>query len=64
MEDWNTTAKNSLSYRLNIFGFPGVPGDKSVAQNAGLEDQRMAVEWVRDNIEAFGGDPKRITMFG
>jgi cholinesterase len=49
---------------LNIFGFPGVPGDKSVAQNAGLEDQRVAVEWVRDNIEAFGGDPKRIMMFG
>lgn len=52
------------SYRLNIFGFPGVPGDSSVAQNAGLLDQRMAVEWVRDNIAAFGGDPKRITMFG
>jgi hypothetical protein len=55
---------DACSYRLNIFGFPGVPGDISVAQNAGLLDQRMALEWVRDNIAAFGGDPKRIVMFG
>jgi cholinesterase len=33
-------------------------------QNQGLWDQRLAVEWVRDNIEKFGGDPKRIIIFG
>src|SRR6266536_6669964 len=40
------------SYRLNIFGFPGAP---NTTQNLGLLDQRLAVEWVRDNVAAFGG---------
>lgn len=45
----------NFNYRLGIFGFPGAPG---LTQNVGLLDQRMAVEWVRDNAEAFGGDRK------
>ena len=49
-----------LSYRLNIFGFPGAPADL----NIGLLDQRLATKWVRDNIAGFGGDPSRITIFG
>ena len=51
----------SINYRLNIFGFSGAPG---VDANPGLQDQRMAVEWVRDNIAGFGGDPERITIMG
>jgi cholinesterase len=54
----------SFNYRENIFGFPGIDGDPSIAKNPGLLDQRMALEWTRDNIAAFGGDPKRIVMFG
>jgi cholinesterase len=49
------------SYRLGIFGFPGAPDTRN---NLGLLDQRLALEWVRDNIAGFGGDPERITIFG
>ena len=51
----------TLNYRLNIFGFSGAPGER---QNIGLLDQRLAVEWVRDNIAAFGGSPTKIIIFG
>lgn len=51
----------TFNYRLGIFGFSGAP---SFTQNVGLLDQRLAVEWVRDNIRAFGGDPSRISIFG
>ncbi|KAK3710602.1 hypothetical protein LTR37_010229 [Vermiconidia calcicola] len=51
----------TVNYRLGIFGFSGAPG---LEQNAGLRDQRSAVEWVRDNIAEFGGDSERIVIFG
>ncbi|KAM0806934.1 putative Carboxylesterase [Seiridium cardinale] len=51
----------SINYRLNIFGFPGNP---NTTANLGLLDQRLAIEWIRDNINGFGGDPDRITIFG
>ncbi|KAK4159418.1 Alpha/Beta hydrolase protein [Cladorrhinum sp. PSN259] len=55
----------SVNYRLGIFGFPGYGNDmKNEKQNLGLRDQRLAVEWVRDNIEGFGGDPSRIVLMG
>ncbi|KAL3417250.1 carboxylesterase [Phlyctema vagabunda] len=49
------------SYRVNVFGFPGNP---VAPANLGLRDIRMSLKWVRDNIERFGGDPERITIFG
>lgn len=50
-----------FSYRLNVFGFSGAPGEP---QNVGLLDQRKAIEWVRDNIAGFGGDPTKISIMG
>ncbi|KFY13586.1 hypothetical protein V492_03148 [Pseudogymnoascus sp. VKM F-4246] len=51
----------SINYRMHVLGFSGAPG---LTQNTGILDQRMALEWVRDNIKAFGGDPKRIMLYG
>lgn len=52
----------SLNYRVNIFGFHGNRDLPDL--NPGLLDQRLAVEWVRDNVAAFGGDAKRMILFG
>ncbi|KAF4595223.1 Carboxylic ester hydrolase [Ophiocordyceps camponoti-floridani] len=55
----------AVNYRVNAFGFLGgaeVLRDGSA--NLGLLDQRMALEWVADNIDAFGGDAERVTIWG
>ncbi|KPI36837.1 Liver carboxylesterase B-1 [Cyphellophora attinorum] len=52
----------NIQYRLNIFGFPNSAALQQ--NNLGLQDIRAAVEWVRDNVQAFGGDPSRITLWG
>ena len=55
----------AINYRLTIFGFARLPILKSQkALNLGMRDQRVALEWVRDNIAHFGGDPSRVTAFG
>jgi para-nitrobenzyl esterase len=51
----------SINYRLGVDGFALLP---DAPANRGLLDQIAALEWVRDNISAFGGDPKNVTIFG
>ncbi|KAL2272930.1 hypothetical protein FJTKL_05690 [Diaporthe vaccinii] len=55
----------ALNYRLGVFGFARSAALESEgSENAGLRDQRLAIEWVRDNIEHFGGDRDKITIAG
>jgi len=54
----------TINYRLNVFGFPGAPGLADGKLNPGLLDVRAAIEWTKANIASFGGDPKKIFLFG
>ena len=55
----------SLNYRLGVLGFPPFNlFEAGAPQNLGLLDQVAALEWVRDNIEGFGGDPDCVTVCG
>ncbi|XP_060081391.1 uncharacterized protein LOC132560731 [Ylistrum balloti] len=53
----------TINYRLNIFGFFST-GDNTTHGNYGLWDQMLALRWVKDNIEDYGGNPSLITIFG
>ena len=57
----------TINYRLGVLGFVNfadVLGHPEIPSNLGLRDQIAALEWVRDNIQAFGGDPGRVTIAG
>ncbi|MEU6218713.1 carboxylesterase/lipase family protein [Streptomyces sp. NPDC047022] len=54
----------TLNYRLGAEGFLHLGPDDTVRANLGLLDQIAALEWVRDNIASFGGDPGRVTVAG
>jgi para-nitrobenzyl esterase len=59
----------TVNYRLGALGFLALPAldaenANHVSGNQGIEDQQLALEWVRDNIAAFSGDPDNVTIFG
>ena len=59
----------TINYRLNVFGFLAHPAlsaesPHGASGNYGLLDVVAALEWVRDNVALFGGDPDRVTIFG
>jgi para-nitrobenzyl esterase len=58
----------AVNHRLNIFGFlhlADIGGERwKQSTNVGVQDLVAALQWVKDNIENFGGDPGRVTIFG
>jgi para-nitrobenzyl esterase len=59
----------SINYRLGVFGFLSHPeltreSGRNASGNYGMLDQVSALRWVQDNIAAFGGDPRNVTIFG
>jgi len=71
-DGWQLAAENdvvvvTINYRLGVLGFVdfgSALGLPVIRSNLGLRDQVAALEWVRDNIAGFGGDPGNVTVFG
>lgn len=59
----------TINYRLGVFGYmahPALSADdpRGISGNYGLQDQIAALQWVKDNISSYGGDPDNVTIFG
>ena len=59
----------SIEYRLGVLGFMAHPeltkeSTRGISGNYGILDQVMALQWIHDNIAAFGGDPEKVTIAG
>lgn len=57
----------SINYRVGIFGFfahPELTNENGSSGNYGIKDQLYALQWVQDNIKAFGGNPDNVTIMG
>ena len=52
----------AVNYRVGALGF--LAGIAGLEGNYGLMDQQLGMQWVADNVAAFGGDPERVTLFG
>lgn len=55
----------TINYRV---AFGGFANSKELLEegstNSGLHDQRLALEWIQENVRAFGGDPSKVTIWG
>lgn len=68
----NFAAKNdiilvTINYRLNLFGFLNLAGIDSAFEDSGylgIKDQVAALQWIKENIAEFGGNPDNVTIFG